>query len=142
MTKITDPITYQRRRLVVATLGLGGLATFGYLRYDHRPTESIDAARATGASASPADNKRAQSQQRRITTKHAATHYNNAYEFGWNKTDPARYAAGFHLRPWTITFDGLVENPGRSTLISSWAYPLASWKNASTISVALRLGQW
>ena len=112
MTKITDPIIYQRRRLVVATLGLGGLATFGYLRYDHRPTESIDAARAAGASASPADNKRAQSPQRRITTKHAATHYNNAYEFGWNKTDPARHAAGFHLRPWTITFDGLVEHPG------------------------------
>ena len=112
MTKITDPITYQRRRLVVATLGLGGLATFGYLRYDHRPTESIDAARAAGASASPADNKRAQSPKRRITTKHAATHYNNAYEFGWNKTDPARHAAGFHLRPWTITFDGLVEHPG------------------------------
>ena len=112
MTKITDPITYQRRRLVVATLGLGGLATFGYLRYDHRPTESIDAARAARANASPADNKRAQSPQRRITTKHAATHYNNAYEFGWNKTDPARHAAGFHLRPWTITFDGLVEHPG------------------------------
>ena len=112
MTKITDPITYQRRRLVVATLGLGGLATFGYLRYDHRPAESIDAARAAGASASPADDKRAQSPKRRITTKHAATHYNNAYEFGWNKTDPARHAAGFHLRPWTITFDGLVEHPG------------------------------
>ena len=54
MTKITDPITYQRRRLVVATLGLGGLATFGYLRYDHRPAESIAAARAAGRAAGSA----------------------------------------------------------------------------------------
>ena len=112
MAKTTDPITYRRRRLVVATLGLGGLATFSYLRYGHRLTQSIDAARAAGVSASGADKERTQSSKTRVTTKHAATHYNNAYEFGWNKTDPARHAASFHLRPWTVTFDGLVERPG------------------------------
>ena len=109
MTKTTDPITYQRRRLVVATLGVAALSTFGYLRYGSRQTKSISTA---GASTSRTNDADARYSQVAVTTKHAATHYNNAYEFGWNKTDPARHAASFHLRPWTVTFDGLVERPG------------------------------
>ena len=109
MTKTTDFSTYQRRRLLVATLGVASLSTFGYLRYGSRQTKSISTA---GASTSRTDDADARHSQVAVTTKHAATHYNNAYEFGWNKTDPARHAAGFHLRPWTITFDGLVEHPG------------------------------
>jgi sulfoxide reductase catalytic subunit YedY len=38
----------------------------------------------------------------------AATTYNNFYEFGVNKDDPAREAHRLKTRPWTVQVDGLV----------------------------------
>jgi methionine sulfoxide reductase catalytic subunit len=40
-----------------------------------------------------------------------ATTYNNFYEFGVNKDDPARLAASLKPRPWTVDIDGLVDKP-------------------------------
>jgi sulfoxide reductase catalytic subunit YedY len=40
------------------------------------------------------------------------TTYNNFYEFGTDKSDPARNARSFRLRPWTVKIDGLVNKPG------------------------------
>src|SRR3989441_7046690 len=37
----------------------------------------------------------------------AATTYNNFYEFGVNKDDPARLAHTLTPRPWTVQVDGL-----------------------------------
>lgn len=38
--------------------------------------------------------------------------YNNFYEFGTGKDDPARNAHTLVTDPWTVTVDGLVDNPG------------------------------
>jgi sulfoxide reductase catalytic subunit YedY len=38
--------------------------------------------------------------------------YNNFYEFGLDKSDPARYSAGFKPRPWSVTIDGEAEITG------------------------------
>ncbi len=40
------------------------------------------------------------------------TSYNNFYEFGTGKEDPATYAAGLKTEPWSITIDGMVDKPG------------------------------
>ena len=40
------------------------------------------------------------------------TTYNNYYEFGTGKADPAVYARDFRARPWTITVDGHAEKTG------------------------------
>jgi sulfoxide reductase catalytic subunit YedY len=40
------------------------------------------------------------------------TTYNNFYEFGTEKSDPARYSGRFRPRPWTVKIDGLVGKPG------------------------------
>lgn len=40
------------------------------------------------------------------------TSYNNFYEFGYGKDDPARYADAMAIEPWTVTVDGLVDRPG------------------------------
>ncbi|MHA7599470.1 protein-methionine-sulfoxide reductase catalytic subunit MsrP [Alicycliphilus sp. T452] len=42
-----------------------------------------------------------------------ATGYNNFYEFGTDKTDPARNAHTLKTRPWTVEVDGLVNKPRR-----------------------------
>ena len=38
--------------------------------------------------------------------------YNNYYEFGTGKEDPAANAAAMRTTPWSIKVDGLVDNPG------------------------------
>ena len=38
--------------------------------------------------------------------------YNNFYEFGFGKDDPAKYAGALTTEPWTVTIDGLVDLPG------------------------------
>ena len=45
------------------------------------------------------------------TKLESATTYNNFYEFGVNKEDPARLAGAFKTRPWTVKVDGLVAKP-------------------------------
>ena len=40
------------------------------------------------------------------------TSYNNFYEFGTGKEDPAAYAGALVTDPWSITIDGLVDRPG------------------------------
>ncbi|WP_300069510.1 protein-methionine-sulfoxide reductase catalytic subunit MsrP [uncultured Ruegeria sp.] len=40
------------------------------------------------------------------------TSYNNYYEFGTRKDDPAKYAGSLTTEPWSIKIDGLVDRPG------------------------------
>jgi sulfoxide reductase catalytic subunit YedY len=40
-----------------------------------------------------------------------ATTYNNFYEFGMDKDDPARYGKSLITRPWTVSVEGLVQKP-------------------------------
>jgi sulfoxide reductase catalytic subunit YedY len=41
----------------------------------------------------------------------AVTTYNNFYEFGLDKDEPARYAHTLQTRPWTISIEGEVAQP-------------------------------
>lgn len=51
------------------------------------------------------------STQDKLTPEHKVTSYNNFYEFGTGKDDPVENAQEFVVNPWTLTIDGLVENP-------------------------------
>lgn len=44
------------------------------------------------------------------------TSYNNFYEFGTGKTDPAENAGSLKTKPWTVTVEGHCEKPGQYTL--------------------------
>ena len=44
------------------------------------------------------------------------THYNNFYEFGLQKTDPAAYAGKLTVDPWSVEIGGLVDKPGTYAL--------------------------
>ena len=48
-----------------------------------------------------------------LTPYEAATTYNNFYEFGTDKSDPARYASTMTIDPWEIKVGGLVSKPGK-----------------------------
>ena len=47
-----------------------------------------------------------------MTSFEDVTHYNNFYEFGTDKTDPAEYSGDFKPRPWSIAVEGECEKPG------------------------------
>lgn len=47
-----------------------------------------------------------------LNTYEQITSYNNFYEFGTRKDDPARNAGRLTVKPWTVKVDGLVDKPG------------------------------
>lgn len=59
---------------------------------------------------------RAPLEQDELTPYETVTGYNNFYEFGTGKDDPAKYAHTLRPRPWTVQVDGEVENPGHYDL--------------------------
>jgi methionine sulfoxide reductase catalytic subunit len=46
-----------------------------------------------------------------LTSYKYVTGYNNFYEFGTDKADPAAYAGSLQTKPWTVTIEGLVKKP-------------------------------
>ena len=54
----------------------------------------------------------------KLTAYADATGYNNFYEFGTDKTDPAAKANAMPIDPWSVQIDGLVAKPQRLALDS------------------------
>jgi sulfoxide reductase catalytic subunit YedY len=52
----------------------------------------------------------------KVTGYKDATSYNNFYEFGTDKSDPAENAHTLKTSPWTVEVDGLVKKPGKYAL--------------------------
>lgn len=52
----------------------------------------------------------------KLTDYKDASSYNNFYEFGTDKSDPAKNAHTLKTRPWTVEIEGLVKKPARYTL--------------------------
>lgn len=58
------------------------------------------------------------------TPEKDVTNYNNFYEFGMGKGDPAANSANFKPSPWTIKIDGMVGKPKEFGLEELLAFPL------------------
>ncbi len=101
-SEITPKRLYLRRRDMIA-----GLLAAGVLAAGPRT-------RATAAPLPAA--KSPSSTDERQTTRADATSYNNFYEFGVNKDDPAKYANALTVAPWSVKIDGLVDKPATYTL--------------------------
>ena len=105
-----EPVYRSRREFLAGIAGLGAAAAFAQpssaeqvmnvmlierLQYKHNARYST-----TEAANSLAD----------------ITGYNNFYEFGTGKDDPARNAGSLRPRPWSVVVDGECEGKGRYTL--------------------------
>jgi sulfoxide reductase catalytic subunit YedY len=89
-SEITPRAVYlNRRRFLGAATGLAAL-------------RAAFAAKLTGLVKSPYSTTEPQ------TSYSDATHYNNFYEFGTDKTQPAELAKNFKTQPWTVTVEGEV----------------------------------
>lgn len=54
--------------------------------------------------------------QEKLTPYEDVTTYNNFYEFGQGKDDPARNARSFRTEPWTVSVEGHCGKPGKYDL--------------------------
>ncbi len=52
----------------------------------------------------------------KVTEYKDATTYNNFYEFGTDKADPAKNAHSLRTSPWTVEVEGLVKKPAKYAL--------------------------
>lgn len=103
-TAITPESVYQRRRLLIGAAAAGGLLLTG-CGANEEDTATIAAQRARLI----ADPFRSREEQTRYAD---ATSYNNFYEFGTGKDDPARHAHTLRTEPWSVQIAGEVERPG------------------------------
>jgi sulfoxide reductase catalytic subunit YedY len=55
---------------------------------------------------------RAGQQDDKLTPWESVTTYNNFYEFGTDKDEPARLAKDFRVRPWKVRIEGEIAKPG------------------------------
>ena len=98
-SEITDRDLYLNRRQFLAAAGVAtGMALSGGAFAAPAPTGRFAKARKSPLSTSEAPNSR-----RDITT------YNNYYEFGTDKSEPAENAHTLITSPWTVTIDGEVK---------------------------------
>ncbi len=112
---ITPEPVYRRRREVLKLIGLGaaGLATgCSSQAAPSTPPSPIAGSDDALTIASRVDDAGGAAQ----TTFADATHYNNFYEFGTAKDDPAKHSGRFQPRPWSVEVGGLAQDTGRFTL--------------------------
>jgi sulfoxide reductase catalytic subunit YedY len=108
---ITPPEVYAQRRRLLGAFAVAPLAALaGCARADEDPTPAVATA---PAAAAPEDPLRSAEEQTRFAD---ATSYNNFYEFGTGKGDPARHAATLRPAPWSVDIAGHAEVTGRFTL--------------------------
>jgi sulfoxide reductase catalytic subunit YedY len=110
-SEITSESAYRSRRSFIRTAGLAtaGLATVGL-------AGASKAAAGQGQGTTLNFKKGPFSTDEEKNSFDDITGYNNFYEFGLDKSDPARYAGRMTIAPWTVKVDGLVEKPGDYTL--------------------------
>ena len=111
-SEITPPQDYLRRRewLQQLALGAGGVALAGWAARDAR----AQMARPPGKLAPLPGAKSAvsgASTMEAVSSYEDASTYNNYYEFGTDKSDPAAAAKSLKPRPWTVSVEGLVKAP-------------------------------
>jgi sulfoxide reductase catalytic subunit YedY len=105
-SEITDEGLYLRRREFMLAAAVPALAAAaGFSR-----AVTLDAAQAAPGQI-PNVRKSAYTANEEWNTYGDITSYNNFYEFGTDKADPARNAKNFRVKPWTVKIDGLVNNP-------------------------------
>ncbi|MGE5027469.1 MAG: protein-methionine-sulfoxide reductase catalytic subunit MsrP [Betaproteobacteria bacterium] len=100
-SEITPPEIYRERRRFMQ--GMGALAAGAALGIAPEAQAGIKLA---GVHPS------AYTLNEKETPYQAVTTYNNFYEFGTSKSDPAEYAGSLKTRPWTVTVEGEVGKPG------------------------------
>ncbi|MDZ4762560.1 MAG: protein-methionine-sulfoxide reductase catalytic subunit MsrP [Alphaproteobacteria bacterium] len=115
-----ESLFLDRRRMMTAAGVLGAGSILGALPACSEPQQATAVAPgakpaagthpAPGASLTAKKTSYAVADQ--LASEDAVTGYNNFYEFGTDKSDPARYADKMTVSPWSISVEGETDKPG------------------------------
>ena len=113
---ITPRAVFESRRALLQQLALGaaGVTLAGWAARDAQAQMARPGVLAALAAA-PSGVPGARTMDKPSAYKDA-TSYNNFYEFGTDKSDPARQAHRLNTQPWSVAVEGLVNKPGRYAL--------------------------
>jgi sulfoxide reductase catalytic subunit YedY len=110
---VTPRSVYLDRRNFLRTMGIvGATAIAGKSLLElAAPSETAFAAtKFTGLTKSPFSTTEKQNSLEDVS------HYNNYYEFGTDKGDPAKNSQNFKTSPWTVSVEGEVKTPRKFTM--------------------------
>jgi sulfoxide reductase catalytic subunit YedY len=115
-SEITSERLYRERRALIRLMATGaaGVALAGWAG-----REAMAQATRPGKLAALAAGKSAVAgavTMDKVTDYKDASSYNNFYEFGTDKADPAKNAGTLVTSPWTVEVEGLVKKPAKYTL--------------------------
>src|SRR6266446_1738044 len=110
---ITPKSVYLGRRKFLRAMGIVGataVAGRGLLDLALPAQTAFAATQFTGLIKSPFSTTEKQNSLNDVS------HYNNFYEFGTDKSDPAKYAQNFKTSPWTVSVEGDVGKPRKFSM--------------------------
>jgi methionine sulfoxide reductase catalytic subunit len=110
-SEITSESIYLRRRELLAQAIAGGLIAAASPASFAEPTPAAAPAATLNYRVNPQ-----YSVNEKPNTFEQITHYNNFYEFGVDKTDPANYSGSFKPHPWSVAIAGEADKTGTFTL--------------------------
>ena len=119
-SEVTPRDLYLRRREFISAAGAGlTAAAAGLVTPSAAAAQNPSAQKLANLAKSPLSTDEKMNSYRDVTT------YNNFYEFGLDKGDPARYAGSLKPRPWSIKVEGECAKPGTYNIedILKW-FPL------------------
>ena len=115
-SEITPERVYRQRRELLKMLGIGSVGLVAGCGSENAPSAAI----AEDSSATEKPLTIAKKGEYTLadpqTSFKDATHYNNYYEFGTDKSDPARTSGRFKPTPWSVEIAGHAEVTGKFTL--------------------------
>jgi len=110
---VTPKSVYLNRRSFLQGIGIVGAtaaAGKGLLNLAFPSQAAFAATKLTGLARSPFSTAEKQNSYQDVT------HYNNFYEFGTDKSDPAKNAKNFNTSNWTVSVEGEVAKPRKFTM--------------------------
>jgi len=111
-SEVTPKSAYLNRRSFLTAVGLGGGALLAGGAASELLSPSLRALAGTKLAAvkGPFNTDEKQTPYKDVTT------YNNFYEFGTGKSDPAQNAGKFQTSPWSVSIEGEVKRPRKITM--------------------------
>src|SRR5438309_2938967 len=103
---------YFNRRSFLRGLGIAGAATVVGERFSSLLSPSTTAFAGTKLTTIKSNYR----VYEKISSENGVTHYNNFYEFGSDKGDPAKNAQNFRTSPWTVSVEGEVKTPRKFSM--------------------------
>ena len=117
-SEITPQAHYHGRRdlMKLMATGVAGAAMASWAAREALAQAASVAPGKLAALASVKSNVAGATTMEKLTDYKDASTYNNFYEFGTDKSDPARNAGTLKTKPWTVEVEGLVKKPAKYTL--------------------------